>query len=364
MASIQDRAMDTRRRGPEIGGGGRRRGRIGSLVTGFIGLLLLAGTVAVSAMDSTAAPPDPGAMAAPTGSGKVDATVEFWRKLKAGESGRSTVGGVDAGVAIDIHGQNWRQVRNRLLAPWGAWLMGGVLFSIAAFYVLRGPIRLEGGGNETVERFVERFSVYQRIVHWFTVILFLLLGCTGLLLLYGRMVLLPLFGAGGNAAVASAAKEAHNLFGPIFLVALVMLIIAYVRDNLLRRVDISWVAAGGGLLGRHASAGRFNFGEKVWFWLVSLLGSLLVISGLVLDFTVLGWGRNTIQLAHFAHGAAAMVLIAVSFGHIYLATIGTEGTLRGMLSGRVDRLWARQHHDRWLEQVESSANRGKSDDAE
>ncbi len=276
----------------------------------------------------------------------------FWRNIREGGDGYSAVAGRETAVLINSSGQNWRQYRMNILAPYGSYLMGSVLVIIAAFYLFRGSIRLENGASG---RLVARFTVYQRVVHWFTVILFWLLALTGLILLYGRFVLIPLLGPKGFAITAAACKEAHNLFGPIFLVALLLLFIAYVRGNFFAKADITWLMKGGGMLGQHASAGRFNFGEKVWFWLVCVLGLIVSISGLVLDFPILGQGRNSMELAHVLHGAAAILFVSVSFGHIYLGTIGTQGTLRGMTTGYVDANWAEHHHDRWLPEADALA---------
>ncbi len=279
----------------------------------------------------------------------------FWRNVRTGAAGYSAVGGPEANVLINNAGQNWRQFRMNLLAPYGSYLMGAVLFSIAAFYALRGPIRHR---SDEPKELLLRFSVYQRVVHWFTAILFWILALTGLILLYGRLVLIPLFGSKGFALTASASKEAHNLFGPIFIVALFMLVIEYARDNFYRKGDLSWLIKGGGMLGKHASAGRFNFGEKIWFWLVLLLGTIISFSGIILDFANLNFDRNTLGLAHVLHGIAAILFISFSFGHIYLGTIGTKGTLRGMTTGYVEQTWAELHHDRWQPDDEMTPETG------
>ena len=39
--------------------------------------------------------------------------------------------------------------------------------------------------------------------------------------------------------------------------------------------------------------------------------------------------------------------------HIYIGSIGTEGALEGMVSGKVDASRARQHHDLWYEALKS-----------
>ncbi len=277
----------------------------------------------------------------------------FWREVRKGDAGYSAIGGRENAVLINSSGQNWRQYRMNILAPYGSYLMGGVLIVIAAFFLFRGPVRLD---KELSGRLLPRFSVYQRVVHWFTAILFWLLALTGLVLLYGRFVLIPLLGAKGFAITAAACKEAHNLFGPLFLVALILLFAAYVRDNFYAKGDFAWLKKGGGMFGQHASAGRFNMGEKIWFWLVCILGLTVSVTGLLLDFAVLGQGRGALALSHVLHGAAAIVFIAVSFGHIYLGTIGTKGTLRAMTTGYVDATWAEHHHDRWVPEPDEFNN--------
>ena len=56
------------------------------------------------------------------------------------------------------------------------------------------------------------------------------------------------------------------------------------------------------------------------------------------------------QIAHVIHASVAILLIAASFGHIYIGTIGAEGTFEGMWSGAVDASWAKQHQDLWYEE--------------
>jgi formate dehydrogenase subunit gamma len=131
-----------------------------------------------------------------------------------------------------------------------------------------------------------------------------------------------------------------------------MLFVRFATKNLFARGDIKWLVKGGGIVGKgHVSAGYFNAGEKIWFWLVMLLGITVSISGLVLVFPVFGQGREIMQLALIIHGIAAVVFIAGSFGHIYIGTVGTEGSLESMTTGYVDENWAKAHHDRWYGEI-------------
>jgi len=286
----------------------------------------------------------------------VNPGTDLWREVRQrdrGVMGTSQVKGVDSGVLINVYGEDWRQFRMQRLIPYGAALMGIVLSVILLFYLVRGPLRIQGGPSG---KKIQRFTVFERTTHWFTVSVFWLLALTGLVLLYGRFVLIPLLGADGFGLTASACKEAHNLFGPMFLVAILMLFVTFVKDNFYARGDITWLLKGGGLIGGgHVSAGRFNAGEKIWFWIAVLGGIVLCVSGLILNFAVFGQGREVMELSHVLHGIVALIVITVSFGHIYLGTAGVEGTIDSMTSGYVDEAWAKSHHDRWYAEVKAAA---------
>ena len=213
-------------------------------------------------------------------------------------------------------------------------------------------------------RRIRRFPDIDRTIHWFTAILFIFLALTGLMLLFGRFVVLPVFGAEAFSIIASASKEGHNLFGPLFLVSIILLFARFAAKNIPRLRDITWLVKGGGIIGNaHVIAGFFNAGEKIWFWAVILLGLAVSITGLVLIFPILGQGREIMQLALIVHGIAAVLFIAGSFGHIYIGTVGTEGSLESMTTGYVDESWAEAHHDLWYQEVKSQAPEGAAEPA-
>lgn len=76
-----------------------------------------------------------------------------------------------------------------------------------------------------------------------------------------------------------------------------------------------------------------------------------MISGIVLLLPNLGFERGTMQGANLIHAITALVLSGFALGHIYLGTIGNEGTFEGMISGEVDEGWAKQHHDLWYKET-------------
>ncbi|UCE90002.1 MAG: ABC transporter permease subunit, partial [Pseudomonadota bacterium] len=106
--------------------------------------------------------------------------------------------------------------------------------------------------------------------------------------------------------------------------------------------------------GKHPHAGRTNGGEKLWFWIIATLGLLGVcITGLIMDFPNFGQTRDTMQLANVIHSVCALVWIAVAMGHIYIGTLGSEGSFEGMARGEVSEEWMKQHHDLWYEEIKA-----------
>jgi len=287
--------------------------------------------------------------------GEPNSRTDYWRDVRDNTEGYSAVKGRETNELIQGSGQNWRQLRNGPIATYGSWLLGMSLAAIALFYIIRGRIYLTepSSGDK-----IQRWTLTERTLHWITAILFIILAVTGLSLLYGRLVLIPLLGSEGFAAYANIGKWLHNLLGPLFMVTLFSMLLKWLKLNFFTKIDVEWFKAFGGMVGdKHPSAGKLNGGEKVWYWALATIGVAMCLTGLVLDFPNFDQEREIIQISHIIHLISALVLIAFSFGHIYIGTLGTEGALEGMTTGEVDKAWAKQHHDLWLAEQEREAKR-------
>ncbi|MEZ5791378.1 MAG: formate dehydrogenase subunit gamma [Nitratireductor sp.] len=291
---------------------------------------------------------------------------ESWRKIRQGVPGQ--VNNTDAygsrGALIESSGENWRLWRNDYVIRYGGMVLLGVLTILAVFFAIRGRMRISGGRTGKV---IPRFSLVERITHWFVAILFVFLGTSGLIILFGKLFLLPLVGPKAFGLFASASLEGHNLFGPIFAVAILALFFVFVRGNGYKFIDLVWAIKGGGFFGGHPSSGRYNFGEKSWFWWATICGIALTLTGFAMllpeiaasvSTALVGpemTGRLFLQFAHLVHVVAAIAFIAFGIGHIYLGTVGMEGALEGMTRGYVDENWAKEHHDLWYEEHKAQA---------
>ena len=131
----------------------------------------------------------------------------------------------------------------------------------------------------------------------------------------------------------------------------------FAHKNIPSKGDVDWIMGFGGIFsGKHIPAGFFNFGEKFWFWFgMTFLGLVISASGFVLDMIVpfmsIEYTRGTMQIANIIHSSAAILMTAMAMGHIYIGTIGSQGSIDGMKTGYVDATWAKEHHELWYNKV-------------
>ena len=284
-----------------------------------------------------------------------------WREIRSGAPQTTTVRGRETDVLIQPRGETWRALRVPVVF-WGGVLVALAILGLAAFYWIRGPLDLTpdekraGGG-----RLIERFPPMDRYAHWLLAIVWVTLAITGLILSLGKSVLLPLIGYTLFSWLAILAKNLHNFVGPILIVAVPFLFIRFVRDNGIGREDVRWFTnIVGYFKGHEYPSGRFNAGEKLVFWFVLVLFStILIISGLVLVFPNFDQTRSAMQTANIVHMLAAYAAIALAFVHVYLGTIGMDGAYRAMRYGYVDEAWAKHHHLRWYEDIVAGRSREK-----
>ncbi len=316
---------------------------------------------------------------------------EVWRALRYGlEDVKVSAGGPESRVLIQDSGMWWLQFRNGPLATYGAWLLGGTLALLVLFYLIRGRIRIDG---EKTGRTVTRFQAVERFGHWLMAGSFVVLAITGLLVLFGRMAIIPLLGLEAFSTLAAGSKWVHNNISWAFMLGLVMVFVMWVLHNIPNRTDLKWLAVGGGIFtkGVHPPAKKFNAGQKLIFWAVIVFGASISVSGLSLLFPfelpmfaktfqilndtglpqAVGYGalpetlapHEEMQFATLWHTIMAFALTAIILAHIYIGSVGMEGAFDAMGSGEVEEQWAREHHGLWLEELQEKGHAPAPDKA-
>ncbi len=194
-------------------------------------------------------------------------------------------------------------------------------------------------------RYVERFTLTERLLHWVHASAFFVLLGSGLVL-----YLPSLSTAVGRRPLI---KDVHfwtgiSWAGAILLVAVLgnrRALLATVREiDRFDRDDARFLA------GKTSSPqGRFNAGQKVNAILTAAFAVLFFVSGLLLWY---GERDTSFRLGGtvFLHDALMYVSVVVVVGHLYLAVVhrSTRHSLRGMVLGSVREEWARAHHAKWI----------------
>jgi formate dehydrogenase subunit gamma len=199
------------------------------------------------------------------------------------------------------------------------------------------------GDADLVPQRVKRFTVSERAVHWLTALAFFCLLLSGLVV-------------GRRGTFHDVMYYWHLASAAALLCGVALIVVAGNRRVLAGSArelgsfdaeDREWLKAIPARLLEGAPeppAARFNAGQKVNFVLVCILLGALYVSGV--DTIVAGTHHNLIFGGHKLATIALCVLVA---GHLYMALVNraTRSALRGMLTGEVDRAWAREHYPRW-----------------
>lgn len=313
----------------------------------------------------------------PTTSGAQPSQSALWRQVRGGITGTVSIPDKRAGQFVQSGGTVWLASRNGQLASLGGWILLISLVALAVFFAVRGRIKVDHGLSGKT---VERFNFIERFAHWLTAVSFIILALTGLVMLYGRSLLIPVLGKEAFASLAAFGKLSHNFLSFAFMLGILMMLVMWVRHNLPDKYDMPWLAKGGGLFskGVHPEARKFNTGQKMIFWLVVLGGFSVSYTGVALMFpfdlgplpgtitflnifglgAVSGSGVEAMQSIQLAHAIVALVMLAVIIAHIYIGSIGMEGAFDAMGSGMVDENWAKEHHSVWYK--EEASGSGKS----
>ena len=275
-----------------------------------------------------------------------------WKEVRSGAPQVTTVTGRETNVLVQPGGQTWRAIRNGPISIYGGWLLALIVLAIGSFYFVKGSMQLHGAPTG---RKLRRFTPWDRAIHWTTAIGFVVLAISGLVMLFGKSLLLPIIGSTLFSWLAILGKNLHNFIGPLFVICLVLIFATFVRNNFPQRGDIEWLANLGGFVsGKDTPSYKFNAGEKLWFWGgIAFLGFIVGSTGLILDFPNFDQTRETMQWANVFHATGGILFMTAALGHIYMGTLGMVGAYDAMRTGYVDETWAKEHHFYWYNDVKA-----------
>ncbi|MBX4132924.1 formate dehydrogenase subunit gamma [Frischella sp. Ac48] len=192
-----------------------------------------------------------------------------------------------------------------------------------------------------------RTPLLVRFCHVFIVILFILTALSGLSLFFPSIKAFGLV-----LGTPQLVRELHPFLGGIVFILLMFMLIRLAHHNIPNRDDVRWLKHINRIIAgkepEDIPIGKYNAGQKILFWCIMSLISVLMITGIIM------WRRyfaqyfpiDILRLAIFFHSLAAIGLILLIIGHAYMA-FWVKGSVKGMISGYVSRAWARKNHSKW-----------------
>ncbi len=205
---------------------------------------------------------------------------------------------------------------------------------------------------------VDRYTVGARINHWVTAISLILLAISGLALFHPSLYFLTgLFGGG------QMTRTIHPWIGVVLFFSFAGMFLRFWKANLWKSEDGTWMRRIRDVIAGHEEKlpelGKYNAGQKLVFWGMSLLIAVLITSGVVI-WQVYFATYTTIEqqrIALLVHALAAVAIICVWIVHVY-AAIWVKGTISAMTKGQVTGGWAWRHHRKWFRELVSSRKSG------
>jgi formate dehydrogenase subunit gamma len=203
---------------------------------------------------------------------------------------------------------------------------------------------------------IVRHRLTSRVIHWSVAVTFFVSLLTGMPIwtpLFGWMA--SLFGG------LSVCRVIHPWAGVVFSITSVAMFFDWASDMRFEPHEK------GGWWGprlfhylrwefEDEDTGKYNGGQKFFFWTAGLGALGLLVSGLIIWFPM-AFPQLLREFSYVIHDVTFILFTMAIVFHIYLGTSAEPGTFRSMTRGTVNRKWARLHHPRWYREVTGEESR-------
>jgi len=198
------------------------------------------------------------------------------------------------------------------------------------------------------EELIPRYSLAERANHWFGALTYIYLLITGLAFWSPYLFWMVAVVGGGPTA-----RFMHPWFGLFFTASLFWMFKGWRRDMQIDDDDRQWSRDIHSYITNEDEklppVGRFNWGQKLFFWGMLYSIILLLLSGIGLWYTeALPWSLRFLRYAAvLVHASVALITIGLFLIHVYMSTVLEEGSFGSMVHGNVTRAWAWTFHRKW-----------------
>jgi formate dehydrogenase subunit gamma len=203
---------------------------------------------------------------------------------------------------------------------------------------------------------IVRHRLASRVIHWLVAVSFFLALFSGLPIWTPAFAwAAPLLGG------LHVCRWLHPWAGLFFTAAMLMMFVHWLSAMRLEPGDREWLRPRRVVQymrheGDDAEGGKYNGGQKLFFFAAALAALGLLASGIVLWFP-LTFPRVASEAFTLLHDVTFILMAAAIVLHVYLGTAAEPGTFRSMTRGTVTKPWARLHHPRWYREVTGESKR-------
>jgi len=236
-----------------------------------------------------------------------------------------------------------------------AWIFLGVLIGVpAAFFIhykIIGPKVFPHS-----EKKYYAFNLYNRIIHQVAAVSFLVIIPTGFIIIFGDFF--------GGGTFVRMAKNLHGIFTIPFTIVVIPMALMWLKEALFNMDDIKWFMILGGYLSKEKKpilAGKFNAGQKMWYWVAILGGITMILSGAFmyfLDFkmemlhNLTGMSQiDLLRAAAIIHNVMGFAVLALFITHVYMSMFAIKGAVHSIITGYVEEEEIKILHSTWYKKL-------------
>lgn len=201
-----------------------------------------------------------------------------------------------------------------------------------------------------------RYTLAERVNHWVAGVCYVYLLLNGLSMWSPSMWWLASLLGGGPLT-----RLTHPWMGLVFFASMTIMYWMWRTDMKITAEDKEWNKAIVKYMRNEDEGlppvGRYNYGQKMFFWGMYGSTAVMLVTGLILWFTeLIPWNLRILRyLSVVLHPAAALITIGLFIIHVYMGTAVVRGGFSSIIRGEVTAAWARMHHRLWFDRVSGNA---------
>ncbi len=205
-----------------------------------------------------------------------------------------------------------------------------------------------------------RYTLIERVMHWLAALVYMYVLATGLAFYSPHLYWVAMVLGGG-----ATSRFWHPWLGVGFAAAVAWMLRTWIGDMRITADDRKWEGAMRHYIRNEdenlPAIGRFNIGQKYFFWAMVWAGAVLLASGAILWFPErIPWSLRGLRYAAILlHVAAALVTVGAFIIHVYMGTAVVRGGFTSIIRGEVSPAWARMHHRLWYAKIANTRAAGK-----